>query len=168
MIAYFLVKVFEFFATGFAFNNNRPVDYDLFANVISTIGLYVLFVIANWAVCTLLNGKGRMKDIMCVTGYALTPLMLTTFISVAMSNVMCLDEAAFVSIVVFIGTLWSAIVLLMGLYTVHQYSFLGTVGSVILTVLGMAIIGLLVVMFFTLLNQFYSFIISVISELKLR
>lgn len=168
VIAYFLVKVFEFFATGFAFNNNRPVDYDLFANVISTIGLYVLFVIANWAVCTLLNGKGRMKDIMCVTGYALTPLMLTTFISVAMSNVMCLDEAAFVSIVVFIGTLWSAIVLLMGLYTVHQYSFLGTVGSVILTVLGMAIIGLLVVMFFTLLNQFYSFIISVISELKLR
>jgi len=168
VVTYFLVKVFEFFCTGFAFNNNRSVDYDMLATIIATIGLYVLFVIANWAVCTLANGKGRMREIICVTAYALIPVMLTTFIKVALTNFMALDEAAFVSIISTIGLLWSAVILLLGLYTIHQYSFLGTIGSVLLTVLGMAIMGLLLVLFFTLLQQCYSFIFSVISELRLR
>ena len=168
VIAWFLVKVVQFFATGFAFNNNRAIDYDFFANVISTIGLYVLFVIANWAVCTLLNGKGRMKEILCVVAYALTPILITTLINVILSNTLTLDEQSFISIVNVIGLLWAGIVLLLGLYTIHQYSFGGTLGSTLLTILGMAIIALLVILFFTLLQQCYAFVLSIISELKLR
>ncbi len=168
VICWFLVKVFEFFNTGFAYNNNRPIDYDLFANMIATIGLYALFVIANWAVCTLLNGKGRMREILCVTGYALTPIIITTLVSVVLSNSLTLDESAFVTIVTTLGLLWAAVILLLGLYTIHQYSFAGTIGSVLLTVLGMAVLALLIILFFTLLNQCYSFFYSVYSELKLR
>ena len=168
VVAWFLVKVVEFFATGFAFNNNRPIDYDFFANVISTIGLYVLFVIANWAVCTLLNGKGRMKEILCVVAYALTPILITTLINVILSNTLTLDEQSFISIINIVGLLWAGIVLLLGLYTIHQYSFGGTLGSTLLTILGMAIIALLVILFFTLLQQCYAFVLSIISELKLR
>lgn len=168
VIAWFLVKVLEFFTTGFAFNNNRAIDYDFFANVISTIGLYVLFVIANWAVCTLLNGKGRMKEILCVVAYALTPILITTIVNIILSNTLTLDEQSFISIINTLGLLWAAIVLLLGLYTIHQYSFGGTLGSTLLTILGMAIIALLVILFFTLLQQCYAFILSIISELKLR
>ena len=168
VITWFLVKVLEFFLTGFAFNNNRPVDYDLLANVIGTIGLFVLFIIANWAICTLLNGKGRMKDIVCVTAYAITPMLLTIFINIILSNVLAIEEASFITIISMLGYLWAAIVLLLGLYTIHQYSFGGTVGSVLLTILGMAVIGLLLILFFTLLQQCFMFIGSVIAELKLR
>lgn len=168
VISWFLVEVVDFFGTGFAFNTHRPIDYDFFANIISTIGLYVLFVIANWAVCTLLNGKGRMKEIICVVAYSLTPMLITTLINVVLSNSVTLDESSFISIVNIIGLLWSAIVLLLGLYTIHQYSFGGTLGSTLLTVLGMMIIALLVVLFFTLLQQCYSFVLSIVSELKLR
>ncbi len=168
VICWFLVEVLQFFNTGFAFNSKRAVDYDLFANMIGTIGLYVLFVIANWAVCTLLNGKGRMKEILCVTGYALTPVIITTLISIILTNTLTLDESAFVSIITVLGLLWAAIILLLGLYTIHQYSFGGTLGSVLLTILGMAVLALLIILFFTLLQQCYSFIYSVYSELKLR
>ncbi len=168
VIAFFLVRVFEFFATSFAFNQNRPIDYDMFGTIVSTIGLYLLFIIANWAVCTLANGKGRMKEIICVTAYALIPMMITTLISVGLSHFMALDEAAFVSMISVLGILWSAIILIMGLYTIHQYSFGGTIGSIILTIFGMAVLGLLIVLFFTLLQQCYSFFVSVYTELKLR
>ena len=168
VIAWFLVKVVQFFGTGFAFNENRPIDYDFFANIISTVGLYVLFIIANWAVCTLLNGKGRMKEIICVVGYSLTPMLLTILLNVVLSNTMTLDEQSFLSIINVVGILWSAIVLLLGLYTIHQYSFGGTIGSTLLTILGMAVIALLVILFFTLLQQCYAFVLSIISELKLR
>ena len=168
VVAWFLVKVVQFFCTGFAFNSSRAIDYDFFANVISTVGLYVLFIIANWAVCTLLNGKGRMKEILCVVAYALTPMLITSLINVVLSNTLTLDEQSFISIINVLGLLWSAIVLLLGLYTIHQYSFGGTLGSTLLTILGMAIIALLVILFFTLLQQCYAFVLSIISELKLR
>ncbi len=168
VIAWFLVKVVQFFGTGFAFNENRAIDYDFFANIISTVGLYVLFIIANWAVCTLLNGKGRMKEIICVVAYALTPMLLTTLLNVVLSNTMTLDEQSFISIINVVGILWSAIILLLGLYTIHQYSFGGTIGSTLLTLLGMAVIALLIILFFTLLQQCYAFVLSIISELKLR
>ncbi len=167
-ICWFLVKVVEFFCTGFAYNTNRAVDYDFLANIISTIGLVVLFVIANWAICTLLNGKGRIREIICVTCYSLTPILITTLLSTVLSNVMTLDESAFVSILVTIGTLWAAIILLLGLYTIHQYSFGGTIGSVLLTVVGMAVIALLVLLFISLLQQCFTFIGSIIQELQLR
>lgn len=168
VVAWFLVKVLEFFCTGFAFNSNRSIDYDLLANLFATVGLYILFIIANWAICTLSNGKGRMKDIICVTAYSLTPMLLTILLKVVLTNVMTLDEMAFISIIGTVGVLWSAIILLLGLYTIHQYSFGGTIGSVFLTVLGMAVIALLVLLFFTLLQQCFSFISSIISEIKLR
>ncbi len=168
VICWFLVNVLKFFNTGFAFNANRAIDYDLVANLISTVALFVLFVISNWAVCTLLNGKGRMREIICVTAYALTPIIITSLVSIVLSNSLTLDEGAFISILGTVGTLWAAIILLLGLYTIHQYSFGGTIGSVILTVLGMAIMALLIILFFTLLQQCYSFIYSVYSELKLR
>lgn len=167
-IAGFLVKVIEFFATGFIFNSNRPIDYDMFATIIGTIAVYVLFVISNWAICTLLNGKGRMKDILCVTAYSLTPMLLTQLICVVLSNSMTLEEQAFISIISVVGMLWSAIVLLMGMYTIHQYSFIGTVGSVILTVFGIAVMALLIMLFYTLLSQLTSFVISIIKEISLR
>lgn len=167
-VCWFLVNVVEYFCTGFAFNNNRAVDYDAFANIIGTIGLYVLFVISNWALCTLLNGKGRTREIICVVGYSLTPILITKLLAVLLTNVMTLQESAFVSIITTLGMLWAAIILLLGLYTIHQYSFGATVLSTIFTVVGMFVIALLVVLFFTLLQQCFSFFYSVYSELKLR
>lgn len=167
-IAGFLIKVLEFFGTGFIFNSHRPIDYDMFATMIGSIAVYALFVISNWAICTLLNGKGRMKDILCVTGYALTPMLFTQIICVILSNTMTLEEQAFITIISVIGMLWSAIILIMGMYTIHQYSFIGTIGSIILTVLGIAVMALLIMLFYTLLSQFVSFIISVSQEISLR
>ncbi len=168
VICWFLVRVVQFFFTGFAYNSNRSIDYDLVANVVGTVGLYVLFVIANWAVCTLVNGKGRMKEILCVTAYSLTPMLITSLINVVLSNNLSLDEAAFISIVNMIGMIWSLAMLLLGLYTIHQYSFAGTIGTTFLTVVGMLIIGLLAVLFFTLLQQCFSFFVSLVDEVKLR
>lgn len=165
---WFLIRTLAFFSTGFAFNNNRPIDYSFFTTLFFTVGLYVLFVVSNWSVCTLLNGKGNFKTIVVTTAYSMIPYLICEIIKVGMSNVLVLEESAFIGFVGIMGLLWSGIVLFIGLSTVHEYSFKETIGSVLLTILFMALICFLLILFYTLIQQLVNFIRSAMIELSLR
>ena len=168
VVLWFVAETVEFFNTGYAFNSNRDIDYNFLVTFISTIGAFLLFVAANWSVCTLCSGKGRLKEIVAVVGYSLIPMITAKLINVFLSNILTLEESAFMSIITIIGVGWSAIMLLIGLYMIHQYSFMGTVGSVLLTVIGMLIIAFLIVLLCTLIQQTVSFVRSIVSEMSLR
>ncbi len=168
VVAFFLLRVFEFFCTGFAFNTNKAVNYSLLSSLAVTVLLFVLFVVSTWAINTFLDGKGKLKEIIAVTAYSITPYLSAVFINVLLSNVLTIQESAFLSIVSTIGFVWSALVLLMGMYTIQEYSFTKTVVSVMLSVLGMIIITLVIMLFFSLMQQSVSFIYSIFYEVKLR
>ena len=168
VILWFIVKTVEFFNTGYAFNNNRDIDYNFLVTLITTIGIFILFVAANWSVCTLFSGKGSLKEIVAVTGYSLIPMLVAKLINVFLSNILTLEESAFMSIIMIIGIGWSAMMLIVGLYMIHQYTFMGTIGSILLTVVGMLIIAFLIILLCTLIQQTTSFVRSIVSELSLR
>lgn len=168
VLAWFLLEMTAFFCTGFVFNSSRPVDYNLLATLMKTAGVFLLFIAANWSVCTLFNGKGTLKEITAVTAYSLLPLLISLLINVFLSNVLTTEEAAFLSIVAMIGTLWSCVILLVGLYTIHEYSMFQTILSILVTLVAMVILVFLIVLFYTLLQQAFNFIRSIWQEAQLR
>lgn len=168
VIAFFVIKVIEFFGTGFMFNSNKPVDYDLIATISGTIVLFVLFIIGNVAIATFLDGKGKLKHIVAVTAYAMIPMLVSMLINVGLSNVLSLDEEIFMGIISVVGYLWSALVLIIGMMTIHEYGFVKTLISLVLTVFAMVVFAVLVVLLFTLLGEAYTFIKTVIYEISLR
>ncbi|MBR7133223.1 MAG: YIP1 family protein [Clostridia bacterium] len=168
VVSWFLIKTLAFFNTGFAFNNNRAIDYSFFTTLFFTAGLFILFVVSNWSVCTLLNGKGNFKTIVVTTAYSLIPYLLCEIVKIGMSNILTLEESAFIGLVGIIGLLWSGMILFIGLSTIHEYSFKETVGSVLLTILFMALICFLLILFYTLIQQTVNFVRSAIAELSLR
>ncbi len=165
LVVLFFTFTLQFFATGFIFNENRVSDYSLPIMVLKTIGIALLFVIANWAVCTLFNGNGNLKDIACVTAYSLLPLIFAMLVNVIASNFLTTSEGAIMGIILVVGILWSVLLLLSGLAAIHEYSMTQSVFSTIATVLGMAVIVFLIVMFFSLMQQTISFFQSIITEL---
>lgn len=162
------VTTFEYFCTGFIFNKNQAGDYNTFMVILQTVGIFILFVIANWAVCTLFDGKGRLKEIISVTAYAMLPFIVSKFICVVLSNILLENEGAFITVIGALGMIWSLIILLLGLMTIHQYSFSKTLLFMAATIFGMAVILFLIVLFFTLMQQTYSFVLSVIQEAMLK
>lgn len=167
-VAWFLLRVFEFFCTGFTFNPNRPVDYNLFATLVPTVGVFFLFVMANWALTTFLDGKGRLSEILCVTAYSLIPMLAAMLITTILSNFLTSEEQAFIGIMMMIGYIWSGLLLIIGFSTVHQYSIIKTVVSILLTVLGVAIIALTLILCYSLILQLTNFIESLVMEWKMR
>lgn len=168
VVSWFLISVLSFFCTGFIFNENRALDYNLLMTLCTTVILFVLFVLANWCIASFMDGKGKMKDIIVVTAYSLLPMLVSMLINVVLSNVLCIQEGAFIGIVSAIGYIWTGFILIMGMYAIHSYSFTKTVISVILSVLVVLIIVLLIALLFTMMQQVASFIESIVYEIKIR
>ena len=133
-----------------------------------TAGLFVLFVVANWAVCTLLDGKGTFKDIISTAAYSLIPYLVTQIIKIPLTNVLVPSESVFIELITIIGLLWSIALLLVGMLTIHEFSFGKTVWSLILTLAGMVAMVFLAVLLFSLMRQVYSFVASVWKEIEFR
>lgn len=168
VLLWFLIRSWEYFGMGYPFNMNRAQDYNVFVTLLSTIGVYCLFVVANWAVCTLFDGKGTLREIVAVTAYALLPMLGCSALRIFLSKGLTMEESAFLSLLSVLGMGWSLVVLLAGLYAIHQYSFGGTLLSVLATLVGMFVICFLLILFYSLLQQAFGFIQSLLEEWSMR
>ncbi len=157
-----------FFSNGFIHNMNRAQDFNVVIQLAKTVGLIAVFVIANWAICTITDGKGKPMEILYTTAYAMIPYVFAQLIKMALTHILTGEETIIISIITGIGLIWSAAVLFVGLLTIHEYSVSKAAFSVVLTILGMLIILLLVVMFYTLMGQTLSFVQSIIQEYSLQ
>lgn len=168
VVVWFFAVTLSYFFTGFSFNENRAVDFNVFYTLLQTIGIFLIFVISNYGLASFMTGKGKFKEIVTVTAYSLTPYIVSILINTALSNILTQDESMFMSIVTIIGLLWTAFMLFAGLMTIHQYSVGKTVLSFFVTLVGMLVIIFLGVLFITLYAQVLSFIDSIVREVSIR
>ncbi|HIW73428.1 MAG TPA: YIP1 family protein [Firmicutes bacterium] len=165
LTALFLALTASWFLTGFSFNQNRASDYNVFITLLQAYGIAFVWVIANWAVCTLIEGKGRLIDIFGTTVYGLLPFILSLLVCVVLSNGMTQEEDAFLYFIRVLGIVWSGVLIFTGFMSIHQFSFSKAVLSILLTLVGIAIMIFLAVLFVGLMQQVVSFIRSVWSEI---
>lgn len=163
----FVILSLSWFLTGFLFNTHQPKDYKVVITVVQAFGIVFVWCVANWAVCTLVEGKGTFKEIICATTYGLIPFVISLYVKLVMSNVLTLSESGFMTLVVAFGALWSLALILVGLATVHQFSLWKTVASVVLTLLFIAIMLFILTLFYGLLQQVASFVELIYSEIQM-
>ncbi|MCL2663376.1 MAG: YIP1 family protein [Oscillospiraceae bacterium] len=153
---------------GFVVNDVNPRTIDGIEEMSAFFLILALFCIGNWAVTVLMEGEGRMRDIITVAGYAMLPIALILGPATILSRFISLEEAAFYHILIGIGIAWTAVLMLIGVMTVHNYTLLKTLITLVLTfitILLLVFIGLLVL---DLLNQIYRFFYSIYTELVFR
>lgn len=147
-------------------------DYDKIFNIVPYIFrsfiLFFTWVVANWAMCTLFDGEGTMKNIFINSAYALIPYISGMLIGTVMSHFLIKDEYIFIEAIEVIGTCWSFVLLISGIKAVHQFSFGKTIALMLLTLVAMVAILFLLVLLLTLFQQVLIFILSIYTELSYR
>ena len=136
--------------------------------VLSCLAVFLLFTVANWSICTLTDGKGKYIEIFRVCAYALLPFSMAAFLSVGLTYALTIEESAFISVLLAAGVIWSVILLLIGLQTIHMYTMGKVLTSCLLTLLGVAIIVFIGTLFYSLLYQVYMFFYTIFYELRIR
>ena len=168
VVLFFIVSVCDQLMTGFLFNENYVKIFNIVPIVIRTVILFFTWVIGNWALCTLFDGEGTMKNICVNTAYALVPMLIGQVVNIILSNCLIRTESAFITFVSYLTILWTAILLISGMKTVHQYSIPKTLLFMFITIFAMVVIIILLVLLVSLFQQVYVFVYSIYTELLYR
>jgi hypothetical protein len=153
---------------SFIVNNVDPRTVNGLTEIGAVFLLFLLFCVGNWSVTCLMSGEGRLKDIVVVTGYALTPLIAIMIPATLLSHVLAAGEEVFYYFAIAFGIGWSAILVLLGIMTVHNYSLLKTLLTLVFTFFAMFILIFLALLIYDLFNQVYVFFYSIYTEMVFR
>ena len=148
--------------------NPRGTYSSLLVQTLSVAVPVLLWVIANWCLTTLFDGEGSFKDIFIATGYSLSPLPLIIILTTIASNFVTNNEAGIVTFLVSIAFVWTGLLLFFGMMVTHDYSMGKNMIITIFTIVGMAIIIFVALLFSSLVGKMISFITSIITELSYR
>ena len=149
--------------TGFLFNDNYVKIFNIVPLLVQTVILFFTWVIGNWSLCTLF-----VKAITSVSAYSLVPYLITQVVVILASNVLLKSEGAFIIFFQYLGILWTVVLMISGIKTVHQYSVPKTLLAMVFTVAAMVIILFLLVLLLSLFQQVYIFGFSIYTELMYR
>lgn len=164
-----VILCFFYQAVGTGYLLNPKDTYStIFVQIISVCVPLILWAISNWCLTTLFDGEGSMKDIIIACCYALAPLPLLLIISTLASNFVALGEAQIVSLLVVVGFIWAIGLIFFGMMVTHDYSLYKTILTTLGTILAMAIIMFVAVLFTSLLGKILSFVTSIVTELSYR
>ena len=73
----------------------QALDYNVFVTFLQAFLIVSVTAIANWAVCTLMQGKGRLIDIFCTLAYGLLPYIFSQLLYVILSRACLLYTSTF-------------------------------------------------------------------------
>lgn len=154
--------------TGFILNFNKQNEMNVFVEILSVLAPLGLWCLSNWCITTLVDGEGSLKDIFITTAYALTPVVLINIPMLLLSNVMILEETVFYTVLDALSVLWTALLILIGIMTVHQFTMPKTIATIAVAVVGMIIILFLILLFVSIIQQIVSFVDLLWTEITMR
>lgn len=163
------IVTFYYQSIGQGYITNPTGNYSsIFSQVLSVLAPFFLWVVANWCLTTLFDGEGSFKDIFIAVSYSLSPLPLLIIPSTIISNVVTSSETTIVNLLVSVAFIWIGLLIFLGMMVTHDYSISKNILTSLGTIVGMAVIMFLAILFTTLLGKIVSFVTNIIDELSYR
>ena len=148
--------------------NPTGLTSSVFVQAISILLPLFLWVAANWCLTTLFEGEGSFKDIFIATSYSLLPLPLLVIPATLLTHIFTLNEAGIVSLMVTLAWVYVVVLIFCGSMITHGYSIFGNVVAAIGSIVGMAFIMFIILLFTGLMQKIVGFISSIAAELSYR
>lgn len=168
LILTLLVRVMKLRYTSFIFMNVYWEELNIFMYLASVVFPLALFVVGNWGLTTLFDGKGRLGQVYMATCYAITPYPLIQFPLMVFSNFVTVDEAEFYGVLGIISLVWAALLIIAAMSQIHEYTMRKTLLFVVASLFAMLVIIFILMLFFSMITQGIAYFISLGREMMFR
>lgn len=128
----------------------------------------MLFVISNFLVCEVGEGKARFRDVFISTAYVLAPVVVLMPFVIAISHVITGNELTLLKLAIVAILGWTVINLLIATKEIHVFDLGEAIVHLLITVFLMAVIVLAVSLIYMLCEEMVEMVISVIKEVYYR
>lgn len=168
LVLYSIVQVISYQYTGFIMNEKPLFEMNSIAIITIAVAPLFLFMISNWSVSTLYNGKAKIKDLYVLVAYSLFPMIVVNVITMLLSNIVIMEEASLVFAFGTMGTLWFLFLMFTGLATMHEFTMQENIMTLLATAVAAIVIIFLCVLYFSLIEQVTNFVTTISQEFMRR
>ena len=168
MVLFLVTRVLKLLCTSFQFVTVAIQHINIWEQMASLLLPFLVLCLANWAMTTLFEGKGRFIDIYIAMCYALVPYILIQLPMILVSNMLTYEEGSLYSVMLSISVIWCAFLAFIGLMQIHDYGPGKTFIFILVTIFGAAVIIFLALVFFSLLSDAVGFFVSLYKEMAFR
>lgn len=163
-----LIRVLKLRYTSFIFITVYWEGINIFLYIASVAFPLAMFVVGNWGLTTLFDGKGRLGQVYMASCYALTPYPLIQFPLMIFSNFVTVDEAEFYSVISLISLVWAAMLMIAAMGQIHEFSAGKNMLFMVASLFAMLVIVFILLLFFSMISQGIAYFISLAKEIMFR
>lgn len=168
LIITLIVRLMKLRFTSFLFLRVYWPELNIFQYLASVVFPLALFVVGNWALTTLFDGKGRLGQVYMASCYCLVPYPLMQLPLMVLSNVVTADEAEFYGLLSVLSLVWCGLLFMAAMGQIHEYSPGKNVLFMVATLFAMLVMIFILMLFFGMISQGISYFISLVKELLYR
>ena len=168
LILTLMVRIMRLRYTSFLFVQVYWEDLNIFLYLASILFPLALWVVGNWALTTLFDGKGRLGQVYMATCYGLAPYPLFGFPMMIFSNFVTVEEGAFYSVLSVFSLIYAAILVVVAMGQIHEYSSSKNILFTVATLFAMLVMIFILMIFFSMISQGVAYFISLGKEMLFR
>ncbi|MBR6665309.1 MAG: YIP1 family protein [Lachnospiraceae bacterium] len=168
LILTLLARVMGLRFTSFVIKPLYWEELNMFTYIASILFPLALWVIGNWALTTLFDGKGRLGQVYMATCYAIAPYPLIQFPLMIFSNFVTVDEVGFYNMVNVVSLVWAVFLIIFAMQQIHEFGPGKNILFTIASIFAMLVILFILMLFFSMISQGIAYFISLGRELLFR
>lgn len=163
-LAIFVTFIFFNTSKGFIYQYTLIEDIDITAIVLGFLAVTLLFVICNYLDTSINDGIGKLYQIFMMFVYALGPLFLSLLSITLLSHILTYNEVFFLDFIMIGGTVWTFVLIYLGISEIHEYGGKETIRSMFMSLLFALIIVVVLIIIITMWQQLYLFLEAIVKE----
>lgn len=168
LIATLVVRIMKLRYTSFLFLTVYWEEINIFLYLASILFPLALWVIGNWGLTTLFDGKGKLGQVYMATCYGLAPYPLIQLPLMLLSNVVTVEEGGFYIVLSAISLIYAAILIICAMGQIHEFSGGKNILFTIASLFAMLVMVFILMIFFSMITQGISYIVSLVREMLFR
>lgn len=163
-----LIRILKLRYTSFLFLQVYWEDINIFLYIASILFPLGLWVVGNWALTTLFDGKGRLGQVYMATCYGLLPYPVFQLPLMIASNFVTIEEGQFYSVLSVISLVYCAFLIIAGMGQIHDFSLGKNILFTVASLFAMLVMIFILMIFFSMITQGVAYFISIGKELMFR
>lgn len=168
VVLLYLATVSQDLFGGFMYVITDTTSYNSLFTLIGSVGILLLWVIVNWGICILNDGKGTLKEVFTMSCYSMSPLIVYSVVYVVASHLIPATSTSTFGLLSTIVFIYTALLLLLGMTVVHEYTFFKAMAMTVLVILCMLLAAFVIFAVVLLSQQFINFFVDLVNEIMLR
>ena len=168
LILTLIARVAKLRYTSFLFLTVYWEGINIFLYLASVLFPLLLWVVGNWALTTLFDGKGKLGQVYMGTCYALTPYPLMQFPLMIFSNFVTVDEREFYTVLSAISLIWALLLIIAAMNQIHEFNMGQNLLFTVFSLFAMLVMVFILMLFFSMISQGVAYFVSLGREIMFR